>query len=173
MLLCPFQGQLGSHLTQCGLRRGLPQYQVASWSIQPLGHNRHGPKSGGGAVPLFSGSWIPSNTMWRALRPTSIPSGMLIHPAVSPQRTWAENWEGCALFGGQGAGSPANTVWPGPRPTCVPNFILIYPTVWPQYTNITDRQTYRQTGQQSYSIRWTVLETVARKSGAVIFYSVK
>ena len=32
-------GGLGSHLTQCGLGRGLPLYQVASWSIQPFGHN--------------------------------------------------------------------------------------------------------------------------------------
>ena len=28
-----------SHLTQCGLGQGLPLYQVASWSIQPFGHN--------------------------------------------------------------------------------------------------------------------------------------
>jgi len=30
-------GELGPHLTQCGLGRGLPTYQVASWSIQPFG----------------------------------------------------------------------------------------------------------------------------------------
>jgi len=30
---------LGPHLTQCGLGRNLPLYQVASWSIQPFGHN--------------------------------------------------------------------------------------------------------------------------------------
>jgi len=30
---------LGPHLTQCGLGRGLPLYQVASSSIQPFGHN--------------------------------------------------------------------------------------------------------------------------------------
>jgi len=30
---------LGHHLTQCGLGQGLPLYQVASWSIQPFGHN--------------------------------------------------------------------------------------------------------------------------------------
>jgi len=30
-------GQLGPHLTEC--RLGLPPYQVASWSIQPFGHN--------------------------------------------------------------------------------------------------------------------------------------
>ena len=34
-------------LTQCGLGQDLPPYQVASWSIQPFGHNRHGPKIGG------------------------------------------------------------------------------------------------------------------------------
>jgi len=28
------------------------------------------------------------------LRPTSAPSGILIHPAVWSQRTWAENWGG-------------------------------------------------------------------------------
>jgi len=41
----PFSvGELGPHLTQChltecGLGRGLLLYQVASWSIQPFGHN--------------------------------------------------------------------------------------------------------------------------------------
>jgi len=50
-------------------------------------------------------------------------------------------------FGGGGAGSPSNTMWPGPRPSCMPSFILIRPTIWPQYTNVTDRQTDRQTGQ--------------------------
>ena len=39
-LLCPFPcEELGPHLTQCRLGRGLPPYQVASWSIQPFGHN--------------------------------------------------------------------------------------------------------------------------------------
>jgi len=32
-------GELGPHLTQCGLDRGLSLYQVASWSIQPFGYN--------------------------------------------------------------------------------------------------------------------------------------
>jgi len=39
--------KLGPHLTQCGLGRGVVPYRVASWSIQPFGHYRHGPKSGG------------------------------------------------------------------------------------------------------------------------------
>ena len=35
----PFRGDLDPHLTQCRLSLGLPPYQVASWSIQPFGHN--------------------------------------------------------------------------------------------------------------------------------------
>jgi len=42
-LLCLLEGALRPHLTQCGLVQGLPSYQMASWSIQPFGHNRHGP----------------------------------------------------------------------------------------------------------------------------------
>jgi len=33
------RGELGPHLTRCRLGWGLPPYQVASWSIQPFGHN--------------------------------------------------------------------------------------------------------------------------------------
>jgi len=77
--LCPFLGgaELGPHVTQCGQGRGLPLYQVASWSIQPFGHNKHGQKLG--AVPPFLGrvSWVP----------TCMPSFTLIHPTVWPQYT--------------------------------------------------------------------------------------
>jgi len=45
-------GDLYGHLTQCRLGQGLPLYEVASWCIQPFGHNRHGLKSGGAAVPF-------------------------------------------------------------------------------------------------------------------------
>ena len=31
--------ELGPHLKQCHLGRGLPPHQVPSWSIQPFGHN--------------------------------------------------------------------------------------------------------------------------------------
>jgi len=34
-----FVGELGNHLTQCGLDRGLPPHQVASYAVQPFGHN--------------------------------------------------------------------------------------------------------------------------------------
>ena len=46
----PFAGELGPHLTQCGLGRGLLPYQVASSSIQPFGGNVHGPKIGWGVI---------------------------------------------------------------------------------------------------------------------------
>ena len=58
-LMCPYwTGELGPHLTQCGLGWGLPPYQVASWSIQPFGHNRHGPKIGDCAPFFGGGSWV-------------------------------------------------------------------------------------------------------------------
>ena len=41
-VLCPFRGALGTRLIQCGLRRCLRPYQVASSSIQPFGHNSVG-----------------------------------------------------------------------------------------------------------------------------------
>ena len=70
----------------------------------------------------------------------------MIHAAIWPQQTWAENGR-LFPFGGGGAGSSPNTMWPPRRPTCVPSFILIPPTVWPQYTNVTDRQTEGQDRQ--------------------------
>jgi len=48
-------------------------------------HNRHGPKRGGGAVPLLRTAGNLSNTMWPAPLSTSVPSGVFIHPAVWPQ----------------------------------------------------------------------------------------
>ena len=58
-----------------------------------------GQKMGGGAaVPLFRGGGVarsPSNAMSSQPRPIpryQVPSGVLIHPAVCPQKTWAENW---------------------------------------------------------------------------------
>jgi len=94
------QGELGPRLTQCGLGRGLLPYQVASSFIQPFGHNRHGPKIGA-LCPLFGGEGAvsPSNTMLLGSRPTSLPSGILIRPAIWPQQIWAENWGGLCPFG--------------------------------------------------------------------------
>ena len=64
----------------------------------------------------------PSNTMWPASRSTSVPSGILMHPAIWPQQTLAEKWGAVLLFGGDG--SAANTMWPGPRPRPTPRQVL-------------------------------------------------
>ena len=116
-----------------------------------------------GALPLLGvGAWSPSNTKSPGLRPTFIPSGILIHPAIWPQQIWAENW-GLCPFGegkvgphltqcGQGRGLPARQV----SSSCVQPFGHSAPTLQ------TDR-TDRQTGQRSDSIGRTVLQTVAQK----------
>jgi len=82
---------------QCRLGQRLPSYPVAFWFIQSFCHNKHARKVG--AVHLFRGAGSPSNTMSRALRPTSVLSGILINPAVWPQQTWAENWGAVPLLG--------------------------------------------------------------------------
>jgi len=101
---------------------------MASSSIQPFDCNRHGPKTG--AVPLLGGSWDPSNTTSPGPKFTSVPSGLLVHPAVWPQRTWAENW-GLYPFRGGGAGSSSNTMSPRLRLYLRTKWhlILIYPAV--------------------------------------------
>jgi len=55
-----------------------------------------GQKQGGCCDP-FWGQLGPHLTYCRlGQRSTSIPSGILIHPAVWPQQTWAKNWgRGC------------------------------------------------------------------------------
>jgi len=107
-------------------------------TIQPFDHNRYGPKIGEGLCPFFfGGAGSPSNTKSPGPRPTSISSGILIHPAVWPERTWAENWGAVPLLGWSWC--PSNTMWLGWRHTCTRSFIFIRPTVWPQYTNVTDR----------------------------------
>jgi len=110
-------------------------YFRTKWCLHPSSRlaNRHGPKirSGWGCFFLeVAGS--PSNTKSPRSRPTSIPGGILVHPAVWPQRTLAENW-GLCPFSGVGTGSPTNTVSPR-LPTSVPSGILIHTAVWPQRT---------------------------------------
>jgi len=55
------------------------------WDGRPFGYNRHGPKSGGCCVLFRGRDGFPSNTLSPGKRPTSIPSRILIHPAVWPQ----------------------------------------------------------------------------------------
>jgi len=83
----------------------------------------HGPKIGG-YVPFERGAGFSCNTLWPGPRPTFVPSGILIHPAVWPQQTWAEISGGAVSLAG-GAGSASNTMLPGPRPTIVLSGILI------------------------------------------------
>jgi len=71
----------------------------------------------GAVPPYFGGAGYPSNTKSPGARPISIPSGILIHSAVWPQRTWAENWGAVPLLGG-GAGSAPSTMWSGRGPAC-------------------------------------------------------
>ena len=75
----------------------------------------------------------PSNTKSPGLRPTSIPNGILMHPAISPNRNRPKIREGALPpFWGGGTGSRSNTVLPGPRPTYIPSGVLIHPAIWPQ-----------------------------------------
>ena len=77
---------VGPHLTQRRLGQGLPPYQVVSWSIQPFGYNRYGRQLG--VCPFWGrGAGSPSNIMWPEPKPTSIPSGILIHATIWPQYT--------------------------------------------------------------------------------------
>jgi len=98
-----WEGELGLHLAQCGLNQGPPLCQVPSWSIQRFGHNGRGPKIGEGVPPPFcegGAGWL-SNTKSPGPRPTSTPSGILIHPDIWPQQIWAENWGLCPFGGGE------------------------------------------------------------------------
>ena len=52
-LLCLFHGELGPRLIQYCLGQGLLLYQVASSSIQPFSHNRHGKKLNKNQQPPF------------------------------------------------------------------------------------------------------------------------
>ena len=75
-------------------------------------------------------------------RPTSVPSGILIHPALWPQYI-GRKVGGAAVPPFLGELSPHLTQC-GRGRASMPSFILIYPNVRPQYTtNVSDRQTDR------------------------------
>jgi len=60
----------------------------------------------GTAVPFFLGdAGSPSNTKSPGPRLTSIPIGILVHPAVWPQRTLADN-QGAVPLSGTGSSVP-------------------------------------------------------------------
>ena len=109
-------------------------YHYTKWHLDPCSHLAilHGPKLWGSVpLPLFEGEYVragcPSNTMSPGPRSTSVPSGILIDPAVWPQQTWAENW-------GRLCHVPSNTMSPRPISTSLRSGCLIDPAVWPQQT---------------------------------------
>ena len=124
-LLCPFRGELA----------WAELYFRIKWRLHPscrLATIDMGQKLGAVRCALFpGGAGSPSNTKSPGPRPTSIPSGILVHPAVWPQRTLAKNW-GLCHFRGEGAGSPSNTMSHRPRSTSVPSRILVDAAVWRQ-----------------------------------------
>jgi len=60
------------------------------------GHKQTWAEKSGAAVPFFLGDLVPIEHKVAWPTHTSIPSSILVHPAIWPQRTLAENW-GCAL----------------------------------------------------------------------------
>jgi len=129
---------------QCGQGRGLLLYQVASTSMHPFGHNRHGPKIGGVCVHFFLGvDGSPSNTKTPVLRlpPYHGYKITMLHTkwhldASSRLATIKMRRKLGALppFLVRAAGSRSSTIWPGPRHTSMTSAILIHPAVWPQYS---------------------------------------
>jgi len=97
---------------------------------------------------------------------TSIPSGILIHPAIWPQQIWAENWGLCPFGGGELGPHPTQYGQPpGPQHTCIAKFHLNpsnrLATIHQHYRH-KDR-TDRQDRQWSDSIGQSVLRTAAQK----------
>ena len=83
-LLCPFPGEMGLRLTQCGMGRVVH----TKWRLHPYSRLATiDMKRKLGAVPLLGGeaAATPSNTTSPGPRFTYVPSGILIHPAV-----WAQ-----------------------------------------------------------------------------------
>jgi len=118
----------------------------------------------GGCVPFFGGAASPSNTMLPGPRPTSVPSGILIHPAIWPQYMGRKLGGCCAPLSGEGELGPHVTrchLGQG-LPQCQISSCSIQifghntPTL---QTGQRDRQ-YRQ---QSDSIGRTVLQIVTPK----------
>ena len=65
-------------------------YLHTKWHLNPSSHlatTNMGRKVCGWSCAPFRGAESPSNTMWPGMRPTSLPSFILIHPAFWPQYT--------------------------------------------------------------------------------------
>jgi len=125
--LCPFtEGELGPHLTQCRSRTKRHLEPCSRLATIDVGRKL-------GAPPLSGERGLYTKSP--GLRPTSIPSGILMHPPFGHNKNGPKlRGSGSAPFWGRGAGSPSSTMWRGPRPTSMPSAILIHPAVWSQWT---------------------------------------
>jgi len=82
-------GELGPYLTQCGLGRDLPPYQVAFWSIQHVWPQWTWAENWRGLCLFWRGGELSPHLIQCGLGRgyTSLPSFILIHPTVWPQYT--------------------------------------------------------------------------------------
>jgi len=78
---------LASHLAQCGLAEACLHAKCYLYPSSRLVVIDMGRKLGDCAPLLFflGGAESPASTVWPGPKPISIPSGILIHPAVWPQ----------------------------------------------------------------------------------------
>ena len=93
------RGELGPRLTQ---RRWAEAYLRTKCHLDPssrLARIEMDQKLGALRLLLGERAGYPSNTMWLGLRPTFLPSGILIHSAIWLQQIWAENWEAPPPYG--------------------------------------------------------------------------
>jgi len=114
-------------------------------------------KQGEVMCPFCSGAGSPSSTMWPGPMPTSIPSSILIHPAIWPQQIWAETWGGCA---------PLDEGQVGPHLTqCTRAEAYLHAKFHLDPSNhlATVHQRHRRDRQRSDSIWQTILQTVTQK----------
>ena len=96
---------------------GLPLYQVASWSIQPFGHNRHGPKIGGSSSQFSANVRCGQTAGWTKM-PLDVAVGLgpgdfvfdgdlappeNPHPSFGPCLLWPNGWmdQDATWFGGK------------------------------------------------------------------------
>jgi len=98
----------------------------------------------------------PSNTMSPGSRSTSLPSGILIYPAIWPQQTLAKNWV-CAPFGEAELGLHLTQ--------CRWDEAYLHAKFHPDPSNrlATMYQRHRQDTQRSDSIGRTILQMVTQK----------
>ena len=116
--------------------------------------------------PFWGGAGSPPDTMSPGPNPTSVTSVILIHPAVWPQQTSAENW-GCPLFAGRGSGAASQSRKCGLCRAYLRAKWHLDPSKRLATIHQRHRQD-RQDRQRSDSIGRTVLQTVAQKTSSSV-----